>query len=42
MGVLKKFRPDDTIEKYRARLMANGYNRKKVKIILILIHLLPV
>jgi hypothetical protein len=36
----KKLRPDGTIDKYKARLMAKGYTRRKVKISLILIHLL--
>ena len=36
----EKLRPDGTIERYKARLMAKGCTRKKVKISSILIHLL--
>jgi hypothetical protein len=36
----KKVRPDGTIEKYKAWLVPKGYTKKKVKIFLILIHLL--
>ena len=37
----KKVRPDGTIEKYKTRLVAKGYTKKKEKISLTLIHLLP-
>jgi hypothetical protein len=37
----KKLRPDGTIEKYKARLIAKGYNQKKEKISLTLTHPLP-
>ena len=37
----KKLRPDGTIEKYNARLVAKGYTQKKEKISLTLIHELP-
>jgi hypothetical protein len=36
----KKLRPDGTIDKYKARLMAKGYTSRKARISLILIHLL--
>ena len=29
MGVQKKLRPDGTIERYKARLMAKGYTQKE-------------
>ena len=37
----KKLRPDGTIEKYKARLVARAMPRKKEKISSILIHLWP-
>jgi hypothetical protein len=36
----KKLRPDGTIDKYKAQLVAKGYTRRKARISLILIHLL--
>jgi hypothetical protein len=37
----KKLRPDGTIEKYKVRLIAKGYNQKKEKISLTLTYTLP-
>jgi hypothetical protein len=37
----KKLRPDGTIEKYKAKLVAKGYTKKKEKISLTLILQLP-
>jgi hypothetical protein len=36
----KNLRPDATIEMYKTNLVAKGYTKKKVKISLILIHVL--
>ena len=37
----KKLRPDGTIERYKARLVARIILKRKVRISLILIHRLP-
>jgi hypothetical protein len=36
----KKIKPDGTVDKFKARLVVKGFTQKKVRIILILIHLL--
>jgi hypothetical protein len=38
--VKKKLKPDDTIEKYKARLVAKSYTQKEGANFLVLIHLL--
>jgi hypothetical protein len=36
----KKMKPDGTVDKFKARLVAKEFTQKKARIILILIHLL--
>jgi hypothetical protein len=36
----KKMKPDDTVDKFKASLVAKGFTQKNAMIILILIHLL--